>query len=334
MSASLPGMAGPLDIVDFHSHHLGPRWPAALQTGGASAPTDAWTRTAARIADAGGLTADLDAAGIDARVLCGPPSLVNGGGERLPGDSARAINDHLAARVAEQVGRLFGLATVDAFAGDESAREVERAVGALGLQGIVVDCASGDLLLDDPSARPTLLAAAHLGAPVFVHPVTPRDLPARLRRLGRWGIGLARGTEDAACLLALVEAGVLDQVAGLRLVFPWLGAAGLLLSATSEAAARLRRGARAAERWHVYVDTMGFDAAGVRYAVELLGADHVLVGSDWPIGAREASRELVTATLREAGLDDGDQRLVAGGNARALVRGAAGASREVGGPLP
>ena len=58
----------------------------------------------------------------------------------------------------------------------------------------------------------------------------------------------------------------------------------------------------------LYVDTMGFNPHTIRFAVETLGADHVLVGSDWPI-MPIASRSVVDAALDGAGIrgDDRDR---------------------------
>ncbi len=94
--------------------------------------------------------------------------------------------------------------------------------------------------------------------------------------------------------------------------------AGLALAASTDEGAIISAQAPSDSRAHVYVDTMGFAAPAVRLAVALLGADHVLVGSDWPIGERSASRDRVDRLLDDAGLDDDDARLVAGENARRL----------------
>lgn len=145
-----------------------------------------------------------------------------------------------------------------------AAGEVERALGELGLSGIVVDCAAGKRYLDAPEARPVLEAAASLGFPVFAHPVSPEALSAELAPLGNWGRMLARGTASAASLLALVNSGTLDEVRNLHLVLAWLGGGGLVVAGTLKGAERLRRSTPEDERWHVYVDTLGFEPASVR----------------------------------------------------------------------
>ena len=48
---------------------------------------------------------------------------------------------------------------------------------------------------------------------------------------------------------------------------------------------------------HLYIDTMGFDPAATRYAIDALGPENVLIGSDWPIVARPASVARVDALL-------------------------------------
>src|SRR5262249_25655067 len=141
-------------------------------------------------------------------------------------------------------GRLYALATIDAFQGEVAAREGRRAIQTLGLHGICVDCAQGERALDDPAARPTLAAAAALGVPVFVHPVSPVGLTGRLARLGHIGVLLARGTENAASILALLRSGVFDDLPGLKVVLPMIGAAAFMFAGIADQEYRREEGWR------------------------------------------------------------------------------------------
>jgi predicted TIM-barrel fold metal-dependent hydrolase len=273
-----------------------------------------------RIADIDGLVAELGEVGLDKRVLSAPPALVTPDGVPLAMSSIRAMNEHLAEVVATHRGSLVGLATIDAFQGDEAAAEVGRATDELGFRGVVIDCARGDLLLDAPEARPFLTVAAARKIPVFAHPMSPARLSGELRALGNWGRALARGTASSASLFSLIASGLFDELSGLRIVFAWLGGGAFPVAGTVPGSERLRKETPDDERWHVYVDTMGFEPSGVRYAVDLLGADHVLTGSDWPIGSVTASRERVATTLDAAGLNAHDQELVSWGNAASLLQ--------------
>jgi predicted TIM-barrel fold metal-dependent hydrolase len=307
-----------MPIVDFHAHYADPRWPALAPPSRPADLAKAWVRISERIGDFDGVLQSLADGGLDVRVLGAPPALLAPAGESLPAPAIATINDHLAERVAAHEGRLLGLATIDAFQGESAAEEAARALG-LGLSGLVVDCQHGELLLDAPQARPLLEAASALGAPVFVHPISPVRLSRELAPLGRLGVSIARGTADAASLLALVSSGTLAELPGLRLVIPMLGGAALLYATLNESAERLRRETAPESRWHVYVDTMGFDPAAIRFAVDVVGVDHVLAGSDWPIWGRDVDRGTVLRALAEAGLDERERALVSGGNALSLL---------------
>jgi aminocarboxymuconate-semialdehyde decarboxylase len=57
----------------------------------------------------------------------------------------------------------------------------------------------------------------------------------------------------------------------------------------------------------------------VRSAVDMLGADHVVVGTDWPIVDEENMPVRVQAALDACGLGSAEQRMVASGNTLRLL---------------
>jgi predicted TIM-barrel fold metal-dependent hydrolase len=266
--------------------------------------------------------AAMDDANIDAKVLSAPSALLAEPGKQLPPSLMERINDCFAELVSTYPERLLALATIDAFQGEMAAHEVERAIQELGLGGICVDCAQGDRFLDAPEARPTLETAAKLGVVVFVHPISPVGLTERLSRLGHAGTLLARGTENAASLLALLRSGILDELPDLKVVLPMIGAAVFLFAGIAEQDYGREEGWRGASprvsRQRLYVDTMGLDPATIRFAVDLLGAEHVLVGSDWPI-MPIASRQYVDEVLVKLDLTDSQKVAILGGNTARLL---------------
>jgi aminocarboxymuconate-semialdehyde decarboxylase len=308
----------PLEIIDFHCHHIPSRWPPTTALAGPPDQRARWERINRLMADEAALLADIESGDIAARVVNTSTALVADADGRVPADIFEPVNDHLAELVARHPGRLYGLASVDAFAGEAAAREVERAIRGLGLSGVFLESAKGELLLDAPEARATLVAAAALGVPVFVHPINPQPLTRQLARYGRLGTLFARGTVNAASLIALLEGGVFDALPNLQVVVTTL-AIGAVLLGGGLTGASLRSDAPALLRRHVYIDTMGFDPALIRASVEILGVDHVLVGSDWPIVNAEPIRARVEHALTAAGLDPEGRRWVASGNARRLL---------------
>jgi aminocarboxymuconate-semialdehyde decarboxylase len=63
---------------------------------------------------------------------------------------------------------------------------------------------------------------------------------------------------------------------------------------------------------------MGFDPATIRFVIDLLGTEHVLVGSDWPI-MPIASRQYADEVLAKLDLTERQKAALIGGNAARLL---------------
>lgn len=310
----------PLGIVDFHNHHI-PSGFAPTTTFGVSPHQIArWEAINRLITDEALLLAEIDGGDLQSRVINLPTALIADRNGELPPGTIQRINDTVAAVVARHPGKLHGLATIDAYDGEAAATELIRAVRDIGLRGAFVESAKGELLIDAPQARPTLQIAAELGVPVFVHPVNPQPLTRQLEDYGRVGTLFARGTINAAALIALIEGGVLDDIPDLNIVVTTLAIGGVLLSAAFGEDRLVRSDVRTLLRRQVHIDTMGFHPTLIRASVDLLGAGNVLVGSDWPIVSVGPIRARVEQALTDAGVTaDADRRAIAGGNARRLL---------------
>lgn len=299
-------------LIDFHSHYYEQAWSAFAEQQGPAALQRAWPL----LTDIEGQLAAMEAAGITAKVLSAPSAALLPSGQAPSQDLIRHMNDRLASLVARFPDHLLGLATIDAFQGEEAAYEAERAVRSLGLGGLCIDCALGDRYLNAPEAHPIFVAAAKLDVPIFVHPVSPPGLTNRLAFLGHGGVLMARGTETAASLLALLRSGIFDELPTLKIVFPMIAAAVFLFAGMVDS----ENGHEGSTdvRHQLYVDTMGFDPASIRFALDLVGAEHVLLGSDWPI-MPIASRSQVEQLLTSLQLTDAQQTAILGGNTLRLL---------------
>jgi len=310
---------GPLTVIDFHNHFLGPTFTPIV--GGSSPPPALkayFAEVNRNLTDAHALMSSIDRGKVAARVINTPLEFIQDPNGDVPPDLVRRINDQLAELVSKHEGQLFGLATVDAYGGEASALEVIRAVRELGLRGVFVAGAKKDLLLDAPEARPTLAAAAQLGVPVFAHPITDAQLRQRLGRHGRPGTTLNRGTVNSAALIALLESGTFDELPRLRVVVTTLAVGGVLLVAAF-GEGRYRADAQSMLRRHIYVDTMRLNPILMRATVEALGADHVLAGTDWPIYSEVSIPQRLSTALNAAGIGLPEQRLIASENTKKLL---------------
>jgi aminocarboxymuconate-semialdehyde decarboxylase len=308
-----------LKVIDFHNHFVGHAFTPKVGTGAPAAMKPYFDEVNRKLVDSRALLSSMDQAGVSARVVNTPLEFMQDpDADVLPGTVER-INDQLADLVSRNPGRLYALATVDAYSGEAGARELIRTVRELGLRGVFVASAKGDLLLDAPQARPTLAAAAELGVPVFAHPITDAQMRKRIGRYGRPGTTLNRGTVNSATLLALVEGGIFEELPNLRIVVSTLAIGGILLAA-GFAEGKLREDGIAVLRRHVYIDTMRLNSVLLRAAVDVLGVSNVLAGTDWPIYTETKIPERLGSALAEIGLGPAEQRMIASENTTKLLR--------------
>ena len=269
-------------LVDFHNHFAG----AAVRPGAAAR----WPS----LKDRAALEASLEGV---TRVVSTPPEFMAG--------PAEPSNDAMAALVQANRGRMFGVATVDAYAGEPAAKELSRAMRQLALRGVFVESAKGGQLPDCAEAQPTLSAAADLGVPVFLHPVPDEDFRRRFKACGTLTERLARGTVNSAAILAMIEGGLFERHRGLKVVVTALALGGLLL------ADRVPEG--------VYIDTTAMKPATLRGSIELVGPSRVVAGTDWPVVQEKDFAARLDGTLALFGLSPADRQRVAAGNALNLI---------------
>jgi predicted TIM-barrel fold metal-dependent hydrolase len=135
-----------LKIVDFHNH-MGPSWTLTNLANVPPPARPAWEKINANLQSESALIASVESAGVAARVINTPTAFIEDADGKAPAGETQRINDRMAEVCAKHPGKLYGLATVDAFSGDAGARELTRAVKELRLRGVFVESARGDLLL-------------------------------------------------------------------------------------------------------------------------------------------------------------------------------------------
>jgi aminocarboxymuconate-semialdehyde decarboxylase len=270
--------------------------------------------------------AAMDAGGVDAEVLSPMPPVLNyalppGAGLEL----CRWINEFIASLCAVDPGRFFGLGTVPMQDPGLAAGEL-AALGELGLCGVEIASSVGGVSLADERFCEFFAEAERLAVPVFVHamPAASGRLPASAR--GTFGVGV----EGALAAAAIITGGVAERHPGLRLAFShaaggfplmlpraqrfWGGtwneeppAAGAGAGAGVGAGAGAGAGVSPAElARRFYYDTLVFDRRAIRYLVDMIGPDRLVIGSDFPAMDREqpAGRTLRSMGLPDAVLDD------------------------------
>jgi predicted TIM-barrel fold metal-dependent hydrolase len=320
-------MTAQTKIIDFHNHHIPARFELTATRTQPATQRARWEMLARKLPDEDLLLRDIREGHLAARVVNIPGNLIADENGHVPHQTIKAINDNLAELAARHPGRIYGLASVDGYDGDRSARDADRAITELGLRGLFVDCARGDLLIDAPQARPTLEVAAKFGVPVFAHPIAPEPLTKQMTPYGLIGTLFARGVANGASLIALVEGGVFSELQGLRVVVTAHAIGGLAMATGLSPQSKLPTGTIEVMRKHVFIDTTLIHPAVIRACVAVLGADNVLAGSDFPIAGEAPITTQLTEAMQKARLSDAEQKAIAAGNCLRLLNAAETSAR-------
>jgi aminocarboxymuconate-semialdehyde decarboxylase len=267
--------------------------------------------------------AAMDATGVDVQLLASWIDLAAYALDAADGARySRMFNEGLTATAAEAPERFMALATVPLQAPEEAARELRHAVTALGHVGVEIATTVDGRELDDPGLDPFWAAAEELRALVVVHPYA--SLAGRdLRRYGLVNL-IGNPAETTIALGHLVFGGVLERHPELRVVLVHGGGfAPYQIGRWDRGFSTGARGAaehltRAPGEWlgRLWFDTVLHSAASLRHLVDVVGPEHVLLGSDYPFVMGEPEP---VAAVAAAGLGERERELVLGGNLAALL---------------
>jgi aminocarboxymuconate-semialdehyde decarboxylase len=259
------------------------------------------------------ILAGLNARKLDAAAVGPPPTLFfYWTAPELGARIARAINDGMAELARAHPDRLIGLATLPMQDGERAARELERAVGTLGLRGVELCTHVHGTDLDQPSLEPVWRTAERLGVPFFLHPQNSGDV-RRLRDMHLWNL-VGFPAETAIAAARLILGGVLERHPGLRLIFAHGGGYFPYQLGRLDHGYRMRPELR--ERLprppseylgSIYCDTLTHSDVSLRFLLERLGDDHVVLGTDYPFDMGDTApvdkvRRLGLGRAREAKL--------------------------------
>lgn len=232
---------------------------------------------------------ECDAARVDVQVLSTVPVMFAYWAKPEDGwDWSRRLNDELVKSVAAQPGRFIGLGTLPMQSPDHAIRELERCVRQLGFPGVQIGTNVNGANLDSPSLLPIFEAAEALGAALFVHPweMCGRD---RMKKYWTpWLVGMPAETSLAIC--SMIFGGVLERLPGLRVAFahgggafPWtIGRIDHGFHARPDLCAVDNKVAPREYLKRIWYDSLVHDPLALRYLVDLVGSERVMLGSDYP----------------------------------------------------
>ena len=292
-------------VIDFHTHLMLPEIYAITgphsmfvksntdPTMSAEARQGVRAREAilvARMSDVTERITYMDAMGVDMQVLSS--SLVQLSTYWAePQESLRMermLNDRMAAVVAANPKRLIGLGGVPLAAPALAVAELTRCMGELGLAGVGISTTARDMELGDAALRPFWEKAEELGAVVYIHPAG--NTGARFAKWYLWN-SIGQAFEEAMAIASLMYEGILDAFPQLKICISHGGGympyymGRIDRNYVEKPATRVNMKKSPAEYLRMlYFDSCVYEPEVLEALVKRVGADRVVLGSDYPVG--------------------------------------------------
>lgn len=270
----------------------------------------------------------MDQFGVDMHVL----SLTAPGVQMLDADAATKMaaeaNDLLAETVKKHPTRYAGLASFAPQDPNRAAKEIQRAMTDLKLNGLIVNSHTNGEYLDDPKYWPIFEAATALDAAIYIH---PRNLPqhaddilqATLNLDGAiWGFQVETGLHA----MRLIVGGVFDKFPNLKIVLGHMGEAVPywlyridymydVYTSRGRDAHKIKRKPSEYVKDNFLITSSGVNDHNVlKYCHSALGPNNIMFAIDYPYQETEgAARFMQTAPLPEQ-----DVEKIAHGNAERI----------------
>jgi aminocarboxymuconate-semialdehyde decarboxylase len=234
---------------------------------------------------------------------------------------SEAFNDACVEAHQAHPDRFVGLAILPVQEPDLAIKELDRVAKLPGIRGIYMATRILDRELSDPSFFPVYERIEDLGLTIFLHPVTVVD-PKRLTKFYLTNF-IGNPTESAIAASHLIFGGVLDRFSRLTFCLPHAGGTFPYLIGRITHGWGVRPECKHLKTPPVdylrrfYYDTITHMGPTLDYLIKLVGADRVVLGSDFCFDMSYQQPVKVVTNL--PGLSEGDKALILGGNAKRLL---------------
>jgi aminocarboxymuconate-semialdehyde decarboxylase len=305
-------------IIDFHTHVMPPEMAAAPVWRGKCPMT---------------IENVLDAAkegGVDRTVISNPAHELRhmDAGQQLK--TVRMINEYLAS-LAHKHDNIYALATTVPYGGEPFLKELERAVKQDGAKGVIILSSLPGHYPDDDDALPFFQLVSELDIPVFMHPPSVGFGEERLN-IYRLASSVGRPMDGALAISRLIVRGIFEKLPSLKLVASHLGGGICEMIGRMDYAYNLQEEAYFLGPYEpilikhppshylkmMYLESTCYHAPAARCAMETVGVDHFVFGTDAP--PLKPLKKAGVEIIRSLKLAPADEAKVFSGNARKLLK--------------
>jgi len=264
---------------------------------------------------------EMDAQGVAVHALSLMPPMVYWANGDLGNRLARLVNDAMAGASHAHPARFVFLATLPMQDPEAAVNEVNRAVTQLGGRGVYLGTNVRGKELTDPIFLPVFERIYALRVPIFLHPLNVIGV----QRLTSYYLHNLLGNpfDTAVAAANIIFSGLLDRFPKLEICLPHAGGALPYLIGRLNHGWKVRQECKALKnppssylRRFTY-DTISHAPESLRYLIDLVGADHVMMGSDYcfDMGYEHPVKAVTALKLSRT-----DQEKILGGNAARLLR--------------
>jgi aminocarboxymuconate-semialdehyde decarboxylase len=266
--------------------------------------------------------AELDAQGVALQIVCATPVMF---GYAWPAETAaawaRRMNAHVLAYCQAAPTRLRALAQVPLQSTDLACREAAHAMATCCV-GVQIGNHVGDRDLDDAELERFLAFCAAEGIPLLVHPWDMLGAGRMKQWMLPWLVAMPAETQLG--MLSLILSGAMERLPdSLKICFAHGGGGFAFGLGRVDNAWRHRDIVRqdcpqlpSSYARRFFVDSAVFDLGALRLLTDVMGTDHVMLGSDSPFPLGEQS---IGRLVREAPfLDDAARHGILQANAQAF----------------
>ncbi|MGB7831202.1 MAG: amidohydrolase family protein [Xanthobacteraceae bacterium] len=305
-------------IIDFHTHVMPPEMAAAPIWRGKCPMTIENVLEAAK------------EGGVDRTVISNPGHELRqmDAGQQLA--TVRMINQYLAS-LAHKHDNIYALATTVPYGGEPFLKELERAVKQDGAKGVIILSSLPGHYPDDDDALPFFQLATELDIPVFMHPPSVGFGEERLN-IYRLASSVGRPMDGALAISRLIVRGIFEKLPALKLVASHLGGGICEMIGRMDYAYNLQEEAYFLGPYEpmlirhppshylkmMYLESTCYHAPAARCAMETVGVDHFVFGTDAP--PLKPLKKAGVEIIRSLKLTPADEAKVFSGNARKLLK--------------
>ncbi len=211
---------------------------------------------------------------------------------------AQYLNDHLAGVVQLYPRKFIGLGTLPMQDVELSIQEAQRGVRDLQLAGFQIGSHVMGKNLSEPAFFPLYQELEKMGACLFVHPWDMMGQDSMTKYWLPWLVGMPAESSRAIC--SFIFGGVFDKFPKLRVQFAHGGGSfpatlGRIQHGYESRPDLCAQDCLLSPKEYVtkfFVDSLVHDHRSLKFLLEVMGEDHVCLGTDYPfpLGEAEAGR--------------------------------------------